>query len=50
MRIVENLKEEVDIVKTEQDIVNSNLERVCAFIEKLNQKTEELEGGGGEKS
>jgi alpha-L-fucosidase len=38
MRAVENLKEEVDTVKLDQEIVNENLSRVCSFIEKLDNK------------
>lgn len=39
MRLVDNLREDVDLVKKEQEFVNDNLAKVVSFIEKLDAKT-----------
>jgi hypothetical protein len=39
MRLVDNLREDVDLVKKEQQFVNDNLAKVVSFIEKLDAKT-----------
>jgi len=38
MRIIENLKEEVDQVKLDQEVVNESLLKVCTFIDKLDER------------
>ncbi len=50
MRIIENLKEEVDQVKMDQEVVNESLLKVCTFIDKLDERQKELENGGGDAS
>jgi hypothetical protein len=50
MRIIENLKEEVDQVKLDQEVVNESLLKVCAFIDRLDERQKNLEGGEGDAS
>ena len=48
MRIIENLKEEVDQVKLDQEVVNESLLKVCTFIDRLDERQKNLESGEGD--
>lgn len=50
MRIIENLKEEVDQVKLDQEVVNESLLKVCTFIDKLDERQKLEEGGASQRS
>ena len=43
MRLVETIKEEVSVIQDDQDLILGNLAKVTKFMEKLNDKANQLE-------